>query len=246
MEDALLEMLSAYADGELDAAASARVEAALQAEPRLRRRLAAFRALDAQAAVLPVPELDGSAAEALWTGVFERSERGAGTIRKPPPAQALESGRWRELAVGLPRVPEVSETRWGEAWSNIRGRTRTLLPSSVVERAVPLDADLSPIGMRAVSWSADGASIGGGRRAWSLWLAAGGMAAAAALMAGLTVFLLQGRSSSDPAGSQPQVAEDALEGARVLDDRYFMMVKHVTGTESEAQSPVETVCFFLK
>ena len=42
------------------------------------------------------------------------------------------------------------------------------------------------------------------------------------------------------------VLGSAVEGARVLDDRYFMMVKHVSGTEGETRNSVETVCFFLK
>lgn len=73
MDDALLEQLSAYADGELDAAARARMEEALARDEGLRRTLDDFRTLDAATAALPVPQIDGSTGEVLWELVAGRT-----------------------------------------------------------------------------------------------------------------------------------------------------------------------------
>lgn len=234
MNEALAEKLSAFADGELQDAEAAELAAALENQPELRQLLAAFRRLDAAAAALPVPELDRETGAALWSEVSFRTLENAGG------AQPRQAPDWNELAGGLPPAPRVGEERWNKVWQGIRGGMQAPAHGSEAEpeRALPL-GDLSPVDMPAVN---DRASARARveplprRRASMFWLASAAMAAA--VLFGVTAFVM--RQHQVKPGDKPVAAMDLTKGAQVLDDRYFLLTKHVPGVEG----PV--VCFVLK
>ncbi|MBI3829489.1 MAG: hypothetical protein HY291_08230 [Planctomycetes bacterium] len=234
MEEALLEKLSAYADGELEGAEAAELSAALEARPELRRMLDAFKRLDEQVAALPVPPLDDETGRALWSEVSFRTLEAQGK----PGAKPLETPSWNAMAEGLPPAPEVSADRWGKVWQGIRGGmqpgAKSEEPRDEADRSVPL-GDLSPIHLAAVK---DREPFEESRkprkRPVAFWFSAAAMAAA--LVAAVATFVFR----DDTGAKDGPVAAEDLQGAAVLNDRYFMLTKHVQGVES----PV--VCFFLK
>lgn len=234
MEEALLEKLSAYADGELEGAESAALSAALEARSELRRMLEAFKRLDEQAAALPVPPLDEETGRALWSEVSFRTLEAQGK----PGAKPLETPAWNAMAEGLPPAPEVNAERWGKVWQGIRGGMRPGATSEEAredaERPVPL-GDFSPVHLAAVK---DREPFEAARkprkRPVAFWFSAAAMAAAVLIAVASFAFRNHGGTKDAP------VASEDLQGAAVLNDRYFMLTKHVQGVES----PV--VCFFLK
>ncbi|MCW8130594.1 MAG: zf-HC2 domain-containing protein [Planctomycetota bacterium] len=228
MEDALLEKLSAYADGELEPAEAAEVAAALAEHPELRRVVSGFRVLDAQAAKLPVPPIDDETGRALWSEVSFRTLES----KDLPGARTLGTTAWNEMAEGLPPAPEVREDRWNQVWQGVR-KNMPARPAEPAEHALPL-GDLSPVNMPAVSDRA-AARPAVRRRPLAFWF--GSSAMAAALVLGVTAFLF--RHHSGGTGTD-RVAHDEPLGAKVLDDRYFLLTKHVPGVDT----PV--VCFVLK
>lgn len=218
VQEALLERLSAYADGELDAAECARMETALAHDAELRRALAQFRRLDGATAGLPAPQLDASAAAALWTEIAQR------TFQRGLPAAGTEAD-WAEVAGNLAPAPELPEERWQTVWAGIQARTSSGAQAGSAGQAAARVSEVrlpAPARVRTAAW----------------WRAAGALALAAGLLLGVTLFALwNGRGEFEP----PTVrGTPEVEPAEVLDDRYFMMVKHVPGIET----PV--VCFFLK
>ena len=240
MTDILLEQVSAYADGELDGPAEAEVSAALERDAALRKALAAFRKLDAAAATLPVPMLDAETGRALWAEVSFRTTERRGESAAAP-------ADWKAVSSALPPAPAVSEARWSKVWAGVRSGIQQAGPAAQAvdsghRAALPLDADLSPINLRAVSEHAQAPERRS--RANSLWMAVGVMAAAAMIL--LATIPLMRTVLPDPLPTKkehvvkrlPPSAED--DGAQVLDDRYFMLTRHVEGVEN----PV--VCFFLK
>lgn len=87
------ETLMAYADGELDAAAAAQVEAAVRGDPRLAARLAEHRALRARLHAAFGPEL----AEPVPQRLVDAAMRPAGTPQDPPRVVALDAARLRRV-----------------------------------------------------------------------------------------------------------------------------------------------------
>lgn len=240
MDDALLEQLSAYADGELDAAARARIEDALGRDEGLRRALADFRTLDAATAALPVPQIDGSTGEVLWELVAGRTvHRG-----KEDSSAALNERLQRELAAGLAPVPEVSAERWGPVWERIRAQTVAAKRPGTAILDRPLDDDLTPTELAVVREAHASASAPRERKVVPIWRAAATMAAAATVLVVATVALRNpapGNALPPVDGGQvAQVHGPPPAQTEVLDDRYFTMVKYVPGLDK----PV--VCFFLK
>lgn len=228
VDEKLLEQLSAYADGELDAAARAQVERALASEAGLRRELAQLRKLDEAAAALPVPDMPAGAAEALWAEIAER-------IGEAEPARAA-SARGR-IAPALPDAPVIPEERWQGVWDGIRQRTG----SAPAVGAGPLDADLTPAGMKVVGSGRNIVVVDTWRRPIPLWRTVAALAVAASVLIALTfVFLLRTRTGrqADP----PRVANSAPEPAasEALDSRYRLVEKKLPGIEATV------VCFFLK
>jgi hypothetical protein len=211
-DEALLMKISAYADGELDAAARSEVEAALALQPELTRRLDALRKLDRAAAQLPVPEMDAGAGKAVWGMIAERIADRPGVAQH---GLALEE----QVVAHLPSAPHVAEETWADVWSGIRSRI------SARERVVHAQP--------AQSW----------RRKAYWWRPALPLAVAAALLLAVTLgFILNLRQEGPGNGAVPgpTAQNRQLEPPEVLDDRYFMVVRHVPGIEA----PV--VCFFLK
>ncbi|MCZ7645398.1 MAG: zf-HC2 domain-containing protein [Planctomycetota bacterium] len=243
IDDAMLERLSAYADGELEPGAAAEVEAALRADPALRRALARFQRLTREAAALPVPQLESGAENALWEVVRERTVGGEA---------GWEAGRWAEVSGRLKAAPEVDEERWTKVWAGISSRTRGASERAVrpADSEAPIAADLTPGELPAVA--GDKVVRMPERRVLPIWPAAGVLAAAAAVILTLTLGLavLRENGPEDP-GKGPAVArQDPGPGPlrqvkydpmpEVLDDRYQMVVKNIPGIEE----PV--LCFFLK
>lgn len=241
MDDALLEQLSAYADGELDAAARARMEEALGRDESLRRALADFRTLDKATAALPVPQIDGSTGEVLWELVAGRTvHRG-----EEDSSAALNERLQRELAAGLAPVPEVSAERWGPVWAKIRAQTVAAKRpgTAVIDR--PLGDDLTPVELSVVREAHATAAAPRKRKVVPIWRAAATMAAAATVLLVATVALRNsapgnGLTPTDGGERVAQVHGPPPAQTEVLDDRYFTMVKYVPGLDK----PV--VCFFLK
>jgi len=247
----MLEQLSAYADGELDGADRAAVEAALSSDAALRKVLAAMRRMDKYAAKLPVPTLDDAAAKGLWDGIAAR------TIAKGKPAEAapadakaedaalMAPNSWREMAEDLSAGPQVPEARWAGVWDRIKARTvesesapKNLARggTSILERQ-PAAADLTPMDLRAV--------IPGGRKivpgefqrrsGWRVTFLGAG-AAAMILLSATMAFMRY----TPPPGPTNGANVEPLQAPEVLDQHYFITVKNIEGLEK----PV--YCFFLK
>lgn len=242
MDDALLELLSAYADGELDAAARARMDEALGRDEGLRRALADFRTLDKATAALPVPQIDGATGEVLWELVAGWTvHRG-----KEDSSAALNERLQRELAAGLAPVPEVSAERWGPVWERIRAQTVAAKRpgTAIIDR--PLGDDLTPTELAVVREAHASASPAPReRKVVPIWRAAATMAAAATVLVVATIALRNpppgnGLPPVDPGQQVATVHGPPPAQTEVLDDRYFTMVKYVPGLDK----PV--VCFFLK
>ncbi|HEY3322439.1 MAG TPA: hypothetical protein VGP72_18395 [Planctomycetota bacterium] len=106
MDDRSHIAFSAYADGELDAAAAAHIEHRLTEDKNLRRHLQQYKKLDSAAAQLPVPQA-GQKAQALWA-----------VGRASVPATALE----RQIAAEF-NAPTISEERFRTVWQKIASRT---------------------------------------------------------------------------------------------------------------------------
>jgi len=224
LDEQTIEKLSAYADGELDAQASGEIERVLAGDAELRGCLEQFRRLDGVAAALPVPQMSEAAGEALWEAVTAQVREGE---------ESLSPSVLRRVIDGLPVPPVVPEERWRSVWTNVRART-----TGAAER--PLDADLTPGPLQAVNprLSAQAAKDAAPIPLWRGFMA---LAAAAVVLVIATVAFLHYTDKPDENGFQPPVlAEPKIQPPEALDDRYFVMVKHVPGIEQ----PV--VCFFLK
>jgi anti-sigma factor RsiW len=114
------EMLMAYADGELDAASRARVEAAMQEDPEIGKRVARHRALR--------ETMQGAFSDVLNEPVPERLIQAARGQTAAPKSAVVDLSAAREAArrkirrpcVGnRPRSPPVSCSVWG--WDFWRG-----------------------------------------------------------------------------------------------------------------------------
>jgi hypothetical protein len=92
--------------------------------------------------------------------------------------------------------------------------------------------------MKTVADSPGGSMAATGRKSIPIWSAALLMAAAAAVMLVVWPVILGTPVEPDPAGGKTAI--EVPEGPEVNDDRYFMLVRHVEGVESEV------VCFFEK
>lgn len=223
LDERIIEKLSAYADGELDAQAAGEFEQALGQDAGLGACLAQFRQLDRATAQLPVPRLSAEAGEALWEAVRVRTIAGG-------EAEPLSAAGERRLADHLAMPPAVPEERWQKAWDHIRAQT-----SDAGRR--PVAVDLTPGPMRAVG-APDRAQAGGSSAPIPLWRGFMALAAAALVMFVATMAFL--RQVEPHPGGKPVQKVTELTAPEALDDRYFVMVKHVPGIEE----PV--VCFFLK
>ncbi|HPD16641.1 MAG TPA: zf-HC2 domain-containing protein [Planctomycetota bacterium] len=84
------ERLGAYADGELDAAEAAAVEAHLAACDACAREAAAIRALDRLVAELPTPAVSPAEWRSAWAGIAARIAPGHRVAQRSP---------WRRVAV---------------------------------------------------------------------------------------------------------------------------------------------------
>lgn len=73
-------LLSAYVDGELDAAAAARVEAYLDSDPGARREVEQLRRLKNLTGALRLKEAPPEDWEVFWDSVYNRVERSLGWI----------------------------------------------------------------------------------------------------------------------------------------------------------------------
>src|SRR5262245_54407800 len=89
------ELLAAYADGELDAAARAQVEAWLAAHPEARAELEAQRRLSRRNQKLWHASAGPSPSEASWARVLNRVQS---ALRTPPAAAARPRPRLLRLA----------------------------------------------------------------------------------------------------------------------------------------------------
>jgi anti-sigma factor RsiW len=127
MDERLLIELSAYADGELDAAARAALEHDLAARPELRPLLAQFRRLDAAAAALPVPQIDASVGWQMAPvpeQVARRLDQAAdAAVPTVPDGKYLQV--WEQIAARtvLGGVPQVAGEQWDKIWRKVSQRT---------------------------------------------------------------------------------------------------------------------------
>ena len=225
VDEKLFEQLSAYVDGELDAAALAQVERALASDAELRRALAQLRKLDQAAATLPVPEMPAGAAEALWAEIAQR-------IGETEPARKFGDRPDLRSVPEFP-APVIPEERWRKVWDGIRQQT----PSAPATG--PLDADLTPAGMKVAGSGRGVVTAETWRRPVPFWRNVAALAIAATVLIALTfIFLLRTRTGhhKDP----PVVAEPTPGPAEVLDSRYQLVQKKLPGIEATV------VCFFLK
>jgi hypothetical protein len=223
LDERIIEKLSAYADGELDAQAAGEVARALTQDAALRACLEQFRRLDGVAAALPVPKMSNAAGAAVWKAVRARTVEGT--------AKELTPANLRRVEAALDEPPVISEERWRQAWTNVRAQTTDA-------RLRPVDADLTPGPMHAVETAAPAQA----RRSAApipLWRSLTALAAAAVLLILATLAFMQ----HDPGRRDrpvPPKEQVATAPPQALDQRYFVMVQHVPGIEQ----PV--VCFFLK
>jgi len=226
LDEQLIEKLSAYADGELDAQAAGELERALADDAGLRTCLEQFRRLSSAAAALPVPQMDKAAGDAVWEAVKARVQDGE---------EALSPSAMERVAHELRKPPVVSEDRWRTIWTNVQAQTTRT-------EAVPLDADLTPGPLQAVDPRRP-APASQNAPPIPLWRGFIALAAAALVLVVATLAFLNTVDDpveKDPGKKPPEVAQYQPQPPEALDDRYFVMVKHVPGIEE----PV--VCFFLK
>jgi anti-sigma factor RsiW len=225
-DEKLLERLSAYADGELDTAERARVEAALATEAGLRRLLAQFRQLDTATAALPVPEMPANAAEAAWSEVLER-------VKSPAPPVASE-----RIIDALPDPPVIPNERWKGVWDGIRQQTQSM----PAVRGEPLDADLTPVGMTVSASERHAPKVEEWKRPIPLWRAIAALSVAATVLVALTLLFAARPDSGREISAPSQYAQNpSPDSTQVLDDaRYSLSIKHLPGV------PTPVVCFFLK
>ena len=233
-EDTLGEkvVLSAFADGELDAAQARDLAGRLATDPALRRVVTSYKALDAAALRLPVPELPQAAAAKAWRNVARRT-------CEVSLADQRAFGRIEAAAAAL-ATPAVSNEAFGEAWKEIANR----LQPEGTDSQFPNGRKLFPVSVPSVQapepdasqweevWRGIRAQTGLSRRRslpWR-WLAAASLAAAVLL--GLLVHV----SLPGP----EQAALGVPEAPEVLDDRYQAHIQYTEGL----RSPV--VCFLLK
>ena len=238
MTEVWLEKISAYSDGELDAQVGADVAAAIERDAALRKSLAAFRKLDALAAAPLVPLLDAETGRALWAEISLRTKE-----RQGVPSATMAT--WKAVGSALPHAPAVSEARWGKVWAGIHAQIQPAAPTSMpvahsTSAALPLHADLSPLNLSTVTASVEDPERR--RHGRSLWLVVGVMAAAAMILLVASPWMkIMGPVSNPPKNVETVVLPTSDDGgAQVLNDRYFMLTRHVDGVEN----PV--VCFFLK
>lgn len=239
----LLIKLSAYADGELAEEEAREVVAALEAEPDLQQVLDQFRRLDSETAALPVPQLEDDAGEALWEMVADRTVK---RTNDAPDSEAEQKtpGDWKDLAAAMPAEPQIGEDRWAKVWSGIQERTgqeepkKELTPAPSAVESAPLQADFTPVDMKVVKDAPTRIDSAPRQKAIPIWSAALLMSAAAAIMLAVWPGIIGTPVQPDPGGDVDVV--EVPEGPEVNDDRYFMLVRHVEGVESEV------VCFFEK
>ena len=129
------EILMAYADGELDAAAGASVELAMREDPLIAARVARHRALRLQVEAAYAAELADEVPQRLLTAV-----RGAGDVQASPDRGAARRRRWRTvgtLAASVAAGVGVGFLIWGRAGSPfVRGAGGELLARGQLARAL--------------------------------------------------------------------------------------------------------------
>jgi hypothetical protein len=195
----------------------------LAEDTELRACLEQFRKLDGAAAALPVPQMGEATGKAIWEAVTARVREGE---------EGLSSADAQRIADELPQPPVVSEDRWRTVWSNVRAQT-------TAREARPLDADLTPGPLHAVDTPSKQADRGA--VPIPLWRGFMTLAAAALVLIVATVaFMSHVEETGDPDKKNGSRVVQLPTPPEALDDRYFVMVKHVPGIEE----PV--VCFFLK
>lgn len=227
-DDKLLSELSAYADGELDAAGAQALEARLN-DPALQRQIALYKKLDQAVAALPVPEIPAAKAAAAWQqiapytvqlsagerAVFARLDAATRELPVPQLSAAAFEQLWPRIAVrtvssekghAAAPAPAVSQERWDKTWAEIEKKIESHPKMrSVSERQTAQPAALT-VDFRAQS-----------RRRWG-WVAA-------SVAAMVTLALLIGNAM------QPEETEVAMEMPSVLDERYQLQVEYVAGQE---------------
>ena len=107
--------LSAYADGELDAAHAGAPAERANSDAAARRTIAFYRQLDEAAARLPVPAVDDAGARKAWETVAQRTTQVSSAERRA-------CARIEQAAATLP-VPQLSEAAAASAWRNVAQRT---------------------------------------------------------------------------------------------------------------------------
>ncbi len=94
-KDELMRLLTAFADGELDEAESARVERMLAKNPEYRSELESIRELTRLTATLRLAEPEQEVWNMYWANVYNRLERGVGWLLLSAGAILLLSwGTW--------------------------------------------------------------------------------------------------------------------------------------------------------
>ncbi len=247
------EKLSAYMDGELDAAASEGVRTALKDDPRLQKDMADFRRLASEAAKLPVPQMDEDTGNALWEIVADQTVKAKRSAETEARAASVSTGKWIEHAKALGEPPEVGEERWNNVWAGVRQQSGLQDRMQEQEReaeeaasseqssvsAQPLQADFTPTDLQTVAIPGSGSGHEPQRvqSTFSIWTAAGLMAVAALLLLAV-LGGLEHTPLNKPGGEK--VAEDNEFKEPEAGEHYFALVKHYPGDDEPA------VCFFLK
>jgi hypothetical protein len=118
-DDKLLILISAYADGELDAASAAALESELTQHPHLAEALAACKALDHAAQTIPVPNIEQKLS-VRWSIIRERT-----VMIAHPHTRRIEAA-----AAEIP-APQIPAARFDRAWQQISSRTVTPTPADI-------------------------------------------------------------------------------------------------------------------
>jgi len=244
--------LSAFADGELDTAKAQDLGGQLSTDAGLRRVVGAYKALDAAAARLPVPDLAGKkpAAAKAWRNVARQTTAVSAADRRA-------FARLEGVAAALP-APAVSDEAFEQTWNGIARRLQVEAPAlrrrasgirvALAEAQAPepsarkwdevwrgihvrtrrRERSASPLTFTETS-EERAREVVRPLAPWR-WLAAASLAAAVLL--GLLAYV--------PFQRAEQGMSEAPEVPEVLDDRYQA---HIEYTEGQ-RSPV--VCFLLK
>lgn len=224
LDERMIEKLSAYADGELDAQTAGEVERAVTQFAALRVCLDQFRRLDGVATLLPVPQMSETAGAEVWKAVRLQTVTGSEADLTP--------ANLRRVEAALDTPPVITEERWQRTWAQVRLQTTG-------DRSRPIHADLTPDPMHAVE-DVTPAQVRRTAAPIPFWRSLTALAAAAVIL----VVTMLAFMRHEPTGLVPVPKPPDLKVAgglpQALDQRYFVMVQHVPGIEQ----PV--ICFFLK